>query len=281
MDLITSLTVIDWVAGVSAVMIFGSFSSHLGELMANLWLSSPTLQAFGNNTLVFLKNTEVVWKPVVDTSLVVLRPISAFALTILKPFGPFALAIADSAVRGMVITGILITRAVLTLVRSIQQFMNFTKTMGVDFAHSLQAVATVLKDFTFSFAKIVNWAGYFFFQSVKGVSFVLDSFDQCGQFFYRILFEAHKLTWNDVYNISIPLVVVTSVLGLLIWRFSNKFASKPVALSKKFDDECSIPRRSSRLARKRAMLICKDLDSSMLTTSMFASKESSSRPSNL
>lgn len=257
-------------------MIFGSFSSHLGELLVKLWLSSPALQAFGNNTLVLLKNTEVVWKPVVSTSLIILKPLSAFALAVLKPFGPLALAVADNVVRAMVLFGIVITRAILTVGRSIQQFMNFTKTMGVDFAQSVQAVTLALKDFAVSFATIANWIGFLFFQTMKGVTFVLNSFDQSGTFFYRLMFEAHKLTWTDVYNISIPLMVVTSVLGLFVWRFSNAFSSKPVALSKKFDDECTIPRRSSRLARKRAILICKDLD-----TPMFSREKSSFGTTNL
>jgi len=271
----------DWVAGVSAIMIFGSFSSHLGALLATFWASSPTLQAFGNNTLVFLKNTEVVWKPVLNTSLMVLKPIGALALTILKPFGPLALQVADTLVRGMVLFGIIMTRIVLSVVRGTQHFVNVTKAFGANIVESLQAVTLALKDVTLSLATIVNWIGYLFFHTMKGITFVLDSFDQCGHFFYRLVFEAHKLSWNDVYNISIPFLVVSSILGLALWRLSNRFASKPVALSKKFDDECVIPRRSSRLARKRAFLQCDDLNSTMLATRMFASKEASFGSPNL
>lgn len=257
-------------------MIFGSFSTYLGALVASLWASSPTLQAFGNNTLVLLKSTEVMWRPVLSMSLTILKPIGAFALTILKPFGPLALQVADAFVRGMILFGFLFTHTILTLVKGIQRFMNFAKSMGADFVFSVQTMVSVLKDFTFSFAKIVNWVGYVFFQTMKGITFVLDSFDQCAQFSYRLLFEAHKVSWNDIYNISIPFFVVATIVGLALWRLSNRFASKPVALSKKFDDECVIPRRSSRLQRKRAFLQCGDLDSTML-----ASKEASFRSSNL
>ncbi len=290
MDLISSLSIVDWVAGVSAVMILGTFSSAMVSVFSHLWSSwatNPVVQAVVNNTLVLLKNTEVVWRPVLNTSLVILKPIISFALMILRPFGekaliilkPFGtvgLVVLDKVVKGMVIFGYLTTYFVLSLVQGVRSFMNYTKSIGLDFASAVKSGAFVLKDFTLSLAKIVQWVGYVIYQIAFSVKFVLDSCEQVGTFLHRLVFEAHKVTWNDVYNISIPFLVVGSILAFFVWRVSLKFASKPFAPSKKVDDECFVPRRSSRLARKRALMYCQDLPSAMLS-----SEKSSSTPTNL
>lgn len=279
MDLISSLSIVDLVAGVSLVMVLGTFSSAILLAINNLWSSwsmNPTVQVLVNNTLVLLKNTEVVWRPVLNTSLVVLKPILSFALMVLKPFGTLGLVVLDKAFKGMVIIGFLTAHFVITFVEGVQSFINYTKSMGLDFATAVKSGAFVLKDFTFSLAKIIQWIGYAVYQIVWSVNYLVDSCEQVGAFLHRLLFEAHKVTWNDVYNISIPFLVVGSILGFFVWRLTQKFASAPVDMSKKCDDECVIPRRSSRIARKRALLTCQDLSSTML-----ASEKSSSRTSYL
>lgn len=284
MDLISSLTVIDWVAGISAVMILSTFSRELLAMASKLWASwssNPTVQVVVNNTLVFLKNTEVMWRPVLNMSLTVLAPLGEKALMILKPFGTMGLVVADAFVRGVVLLGFMTIQLVLTIIDGFHSFLRYTKSMGLDLASSIQTASVVLKDFTLSLVKIVNWIGYAIYKVAFSLSFVLDSFEKCGTFLHRIIFEAHKVSWNDIYNISIPFLVVASILGVAMWRLSTRFASKPIALSKKFDDEYGIPRRSSRLARKRSFLYCQDLNSPMSATKMLASKEPSSTSSNL
>jgi len=269
MDLISSFTIIDWVAGVSAVMILGTFSSNLVSLVSKLWApwaTNPIVQSVVNNTLVFLKDTEVMWRPVLNMSLTILTPLREKALMILTPFGTLGLVVADTFVRGIVLLSLMTFHLVIAFVDGVYQFVNLTKSMGLDVVSSLRTVGSALKDFTVSSAKIINWIGYILYKSVSGLTFVLDSFDQCGHFLHRVLFEAHKLTWNDVYNISIPFLVVVSILSMFVWRMSKRFASTPVDYGKKYDDECVIPRRSSRLARKRALLYCHDLSSPMLTS---------------
>jgi hypothetical protein len=258
-------------------MVLGTFSSAILLAINNLWSSwsmNPTVQVLVNNTLVVLKNTEVVWRPIVNTSLVILKPILYFALMVLKPFGTLGLVVLDKAFKGLVTVGFVTVHIVIGLVEGVQSFMNYTKSMGLDFANAVKSGAFVLKDFTLSLAKIIQWIGYALYQLIFGVRYLIDSCEQVGIFLHRLLFEAHKITWNDVYNISIPFLVVGSILGFFVWRISKKFTSKPVDLSKKYDDEYGIPRRSSRLARKRALLTCQDLSS-------FPSEKSSSHTSYL
>jgi hypothetical protein len=262
MDLIAIPTLTDLVAGVSLSMMIGVLGT---ALMANfqplwaLWSAHHLVQTFVNTTLVVLQNTEVVWKPVVNASLVVLKPIVAFALDVLKPFGPLALSIANSLVKSIVILGITTARIVLSFVRYLQS-------AGINVTLAMQSFAQGTKDFAVSVGKIVQWLGFFVHQAVQGVSFFLESCEQVGQFLHRVLHETNTITWDDVYNISIPFFVVATVVGFFVWRATSGNPSSPY---KKSDDACIMPRRSSRIARKRAMMLCSDAS--------FASEKPSSR----
>jgi hypothetical protein len=275
MDLIAAVTVTDLIAGVSLSMMVGVIGAALVanfQPLWSLWVSNPLVQTVVNTTLVVLQNTELVWKPVLNASLVIIKPIAAFALQVLKPFGPLALVLADNVVKGMVILGFMTTRLVLSTVRTIHSFVTYMQSLGVNATHAIQSFVQGTTILAVSLVKIIHWVGYVLFQLVHGVSFLLESCEQVGTFLHRVVFESHKVTWNDVYNISIPFVVVAAMMGLIVWR-SGALQRKPQALNKKIDDECNMPRRSSRIARKRAMMLCSD--------SSFASEKPSSRAANL
>ena len=261
MDLVSSLTVVDLVAGVSFALILNTFSTQILTVVHSFLRAAfavPVIEALYNNSLVVLKNTELVWKPVVSTALIVLKPILSYALMILKPLGPMAVIVLDNAAKAMVIFGYMTAHTVLTVYKGIYNVVNFTHSMGVSITTSVQNSLIVMKDFSFSLAKIVKWIGYLAYQVVYGTSWLIDSCEQVGIFLRRMVFEAHTITWQDVYNISIPFAVVGAIVGYLAWRVYRTHFYKPSAPQKKVDEEIFVPRRSSRLARKRAFLYCSE-----------------------
>ena len=275
MDLITGITITDLIAGVSLSMMIGVLGTALAANLQHLWSSwnsNPIVQSIVNTTLVVLETTEVVWKPVVNTSLVLVKPIVSFALQVLKPLGPLAVILADNLVKALVILGFMITNAVIIVSRTIHSFVSFLQSAGLNVTSALQTFAHGTKEFASAISKIVYWAGYFLYEVVYSVSYLIDSCEQVGLFLYRIFFESHKVTWNDVYNISIPFFVVAALVSIVVWRATKGFR-KPYAPEKKNDEECYMPRRSSRIARKRAMLLCSDFP--------LASEKPSSRTANL
>lgn len=275
MDLITGITITDLIAGISLSMMVGVVGTALVANFQQLWLlwsSNPIVQTVVNTTLVVLENTEVVWKPVVNASLVVLKPIAAFALMVLKPFGPLVLVLADNLVRGMVIVGFMTAHIVLYTVRMVHSFMIYMQSVGMNATYAVQSFVQGTTSLAVALAKIVNWIGFIVYEVVYGAGFLLDSCEQVGTFLRRMLFEGHKITWNDLYNISIPFVVVATMVGIVLWR-SGIFQGKPQAPNKKTDEECLMPRRSSRIARKRAIMLCSD--------AAFASEKPSFRTPNL
>ena len=271
MDLIASITFTDLIAGVSLSMMIGVLGTALMTNFQPLWLawmSNPLVLTAVNTTLVVLQKTELVWKPFLDASLVIMKPIATFALQVLKPFGPLALIVADNIVRGLVILGFMTTHLVLYTVSTLHTFVNYMQSLGMNTTLALQSFVQGTTSLAVSLAKIFHWIGYVLYEVVYGAGFVIDSCEQVGLFLRRIVFEGHAVTWNDIYNISIPFVVVAVMVGFVLWR-SGILQRKPYAPEKKNDDECIIPRRSSRIARKRAMLLCSDAS--------FASEKPSSR----
>jgi hypothetical protein len=272
MDLIASFTFTDLVAGVSLSMLIGVIGT---ALVANfqqvwaLWASNPIVQTLVNTTLVVLENTEVVWKPALNASLVVIKPIAAFALMVLKPFGPLALVLADNLVKGLVVLGFVTAHVVILVASTIRSFLQFVQSTGLNVSSAFQSFAEGTKDFVLSLATVVKALGKVTVSLVHITGFIVGSFERVGSFLYQFLFAPTSVTWNDFVNLSIPFAVVLSVVSLLVWRST----SKNTVPQKKIDEECVMPRRSSRIARKRAMMLCSD--------SSFASEKPSLRPANL
>jgi hypothetical protein len=196
----------------------------------------------------------------------------SFALQVLKPLGPLAVILADNIVKALVIVGFMIAHAVIVVSRAIQSLVSFLQSAGLNVTSAFQSFAHGTKEFAFAISKIVYWVGFLLYEVVYSVGYLVDSCEQVGLFLYRILFETHKVTWNDVYNISIPFFVVAALVGIVVWRAMRNF-EKPHAPEKKIDEECFMPRRSSRIARQRAIMLCSD--------AAFASEKPSLRSSNL
>lgn len=107
------------------------------------------------------------------------------------------------------------------------------------------------KDFAVSLGTVTKALASLFVNAVHAFSYVVKSFEDVNVFLYRALFESHTVSWNDIYNISVPFLVVLSILGYLTYKANRLFS---FSSSTKTDEEPFIPRRSSRLAKKRAML---------------------------
>lgn len=205
--------------------------------------SNPYTQALVNTTLVLLESTKEVWKPVVDISLI-----------ILKPFGPLAVLILDAAVRAMVIFGYM----TVTTVRKVASYANSTvmliRESGISVGTAISNAVENLKDVAVSLGTLSKALASLTVRLIKAASFVVNSFDHVSDFLYRSLFQTGTVTWEDIVDVAVPFVVVTCILGFFAWRFSRLFVSpvKPV----EFEEPCKpiTPRRSLRLARKRAFL---------------------------
>ncbi len=205
------------------------FFVMMGSVMTNMLMTyteTPLVQAFVNATSVILKNTEVVWRPAVNLMLMLLGPFKGVLVATLR--GVF---------KGLVL-------AVLHLVSFVQTLVNATSSF---------ALAT--KEFALSLTTVVKALTNLFVSTVHGVSYVIQSFQDVNLFLYRALFESHTVSWDDLYNISVPFVVVLTVLGYLTYRANRSLRTEV----KKIEEEPFVPRRSSRIAKKRAMLLSADL----------------------
>jgi hypothetical protein len=260
MDLISPL---DIVAGVSAMMLVGVFSRSLVALFAKLWtlaMTSPIVQSLMNTTLVALKATEDVWRPVLNSTAVLLKPIASMTLQLLNPVGSSALVILDQVAKGLVILGYVTTVVLLDIARGLRKVFSWLQGTGISIQAAVGNAAMALKDLATSMVTLTKAAGYIASRVLYGATYVVDSFDRVGTFLHTVLFESHKLTWDDLYTVSIPFLVVSCIVAYCLMRTYRSFACfRPTVSDKKSMFDIVAPRRSSRLARKRAMLSSDDL----------------------
>lgn len=239
MDLMLSVNTI------SAIVIFSAIMKML--------TSNPVTQALLNTTLVFLENTKEVWKPVVD--------VAAF---VTKPLAPLVLLVLDTAVKAMVVFGYM----TVTTVRKVASYANMTlifiKESGMSVGTAITNAVDNVKDVVVSLGTLSKALASLTVRMIKAASYVVNSFEQVSDFFYRSLFETSSVTYQDMVDVALPFVLVSCIMGLLAWRFSRLFVStskpNPIIL----EEPCK-PRRSARLAeqlsrlnRKRAMMSCTD-----------------------
>jgi hypothetical protein len=264
MDLISSISVTDVVLGTSLLMMLGTFGSSIALVLQNFWqtlLLNPAVGTLMNSTLVLLKNTEVVWKPVVETSLVVVKPILSFALMVVEPLGPLGLVLAETAAKALLFV-------FYGTVYVVVQTISFVQSAGMNMTVAMDSLVSGTKDFVVSLGTVMKGFGKILLSFLHTTSYIVKSFESVATFGYRVLFETHQVTWDDVYSVSIPLCIVGCIVGYVLWRASALcFREKPSAP----ETNCSIPRRSSRIARKRAMMYCSDNSSTLATEKTFAS----------
>lgn len=234
---------------------FGMMLGVVGTSLMKFYSSHPLIEAAVNTTLVFLENTKEVWKPVVD-----------FSLVFLKPFGPLVVLVLDATVRAMVLFGYM----TVVTVRKVASYANSTvmllKQSGISLGTAMSNAVENVKDVVVSLGTLSKALASLTVKVVKGLSFVVNSFDHVSEFLYRSLFETSSVTWQDMVDVAVPFAVVTCIVGLLAWRFTRLFTPKrPVV---EFEEPCKPfePRRSARLieqsnrlARKRAMLSSCDM----------------------
>ena len=246
MDLITSISVLDILAGTSLAIM-------LAPLVKMLWLSwsaNPTVQAVVNTTLVFLNNTKEVWQPVVHATALVVKPIVSFALAFVQPLGPLAVVVVKAIGKALVLFLLTTAHTIVTIYKGIQQY-------GGSVVNATESFFQATKDFAVSLGTVLRGVSMFVVNAVHALSFVFRSVESVASVFYRALFQSHTLTWDDLYSMFIPFLVVGSIVLFMKWKKSGK----PKAEKK--EEEIEFPRRSSRLARKRAMLCSEDLSSTL------------------
>lgn len=243
MSLIPTLSFLEVLAAIPLVVVLGPLVLSLVQgLMAN-----PVVNAAVNATLVVLKSTEVVWRPIWTMSLVAFKQVFA-ALVYIAPM-----------VKAVVMT---IVNATVNAVRTAQQ-------MGVSFSSAFPTLMLRIKELGEALLVIARTLGVAAYYAVKGLSLLLGSFEKVFVFGKQLLFEAHLLSAHDLYNVMLPLAIVFVTSAVLYWL------RKAPSVGGETCEKTFQPRRSSRLARKRAMLYAQDLDLSP------ACKKSSAAAANL
>jgi hypothetical protein len=229
MSLIPSLSFLELVAAVPLVMVLGPlFLSALQNILSN-----PLVASAINTISLVLNTTEIVWRPVWNASLMVSKQILSGYL-VLAPI-----------LKSLILSGVNTT---LTLVRTAQA-------MGVSFTTAFPIVMIRIKEVGEAFLVIGRSLGLAVYYVTKGVALLLGSVETLFLFGKQLLFEAHLMTADDFYNVMLPFAIVLSTIATLYWI---RKTPQPVQTRGAFQ-----PRRSSRLARKRAFLCAQDVSDAL------------------
>jgi hypothetical protein len=241
LDILATAVVLSWSAPFLAPLV----------LAFERWMNVPIV----NTTLVFFEKNKDVFIPISDLGKQLAFAMYSTAIAILKP-AVKALVVILRIVKPYILFAANITRIT---IHRVQQ-------TGMSFTAAIQSMSEKLWDFGSSLAVVVKGFAYMVAYLTKGLSMVFNSFEHVSSLGYRILFHTNQVTWNEVSSAFIPLVVVTAVLASLYWMKRDK--ATPVA-----QQATGVPRRSSRLARKRALFSCGDF-----SVSAFPSEKPSATP---
>jgi hypothetical protein len=244
LDILATAVVLSWSAPLLAPLV----------LAFERWMNVPIV----NTTLVFFEKNKDVFIPISDLGKQLAFAMYSTAIAILKP-AVKALVVILRFLKPYVLFAANMTR---TTLRQVQE-------AGLSFSLAVKSMSEKLWDFGSSLAVVVKGLAQVLASMMKGLSLVFNSFENVSSVGYRILFHTNQVTWNEVSSAFIPLVVVTAVLAFLYWMKRDK--TTPVA-----QQATGIPRRSSRLARKRALFSCGDF-----SVSAFPSEKPSATPTNL
>jgi hypothetical protein len=225
--------------------------STIGVLLA-FWMENPTIQSILNTTSVVLKNTEVVWRPAVNV-----------ALSVLKPLMPLVLLVGKTVVKAVILAMQMMTTAFVA-------FSEFTQSLGLNITQTGRMVLYGAKDLLSSLYTVTKALAFLIANTLSGISYVIDSFEMVGIFMRKVLFESHSVTWQDVMDIALPFAIVGILMTFVMYRAYAKFV-KSEGSSKDAEYVC-IPRRSSRIARKRALLLCTDASDATLAREKASAK---------
>ena len=217
MSLIPSLSFLELAALVPSIIVLAPFVLPTLEAL----MSNPLVSAAVNTTLVVLKTTEGVWRPAYNAT-----------------------------VKAVVFLAPILKSLIVTTVNATIAFFKTAQSMGVSFTTAFPTVMVRIKELGEALVVIARTLGLTVYYMVKGLGFILGSVEYVLGFGKQILFEAHLLTAQDLYNVMLPFAVVLTTVMMVYW-----LRKTPQPLM-----ETPMPvRRSSRLARKRAMLYAQDL----------------------
>jgi hypothetical protein len=267
MDLISSFSVFDLIAAATAFLT-GTF---LATAFWSTLYSNPLLNQTIETTLVFLNNTKEVWEPVVAA----LEPLRSMLVSLT----PYAKELMKATFKAALVLLVPISKALLVVLRTVWPLVVFVwnstrvafgkmQSMGLSVSAALATLAENAKEIGRATWTLTKSLGSLLYYVSMGVSYIVNSVEDVGNFLSRAFFQPQSLTWQDASDIAMPFLVVSTLFALLI-RFNWK-ATEPKA------PEAKPLRRSERIARKRSFLMSSD------TGSLFAScKKSSTRSTNL
>jgi hypothetical protein len=230
MSLIPSLSFLELVAAVPLVMVLGPF---LVSALQSI-LSNPLVCSALNTISVVLNTTEIVWRPAWNASVLVSRQVLS-GFVVLAPL-----------IKSLVLSGVNTT---ITLVRNAQA-------MGVSFAVAFPTVMIRMKEIGEALLVIARSIGVVMYYVTKSTALVLGSLEHVFTFSKQLLFEAHLMTAEDVYNVMLPFTIVLSTIATLYWLRKTPMPQTTQTFQ---------PRRSSRLARKRTFLYAQDVSDALPT----------------
>ena len=229
MDLIPAFTLFNVLASIPLVMMLVPLiKSALEILMAN-----PLARAVFNTTLVVLESTELVWRPALKLSLAVIKTFYNALVLVLPQVKALVLNFINTTMAG---------------IKKMQE-------MGVNVSQTLGAVLDRMGEFGDALIVLARGLTKLTFYLVRMMGSVVSAFEDVFAFGKKMMFEPNVLTMNDLYNIILPICIVASCISFLLWLKSSPKSSKSVAVYQ--------PRRSSRIARKRAMILTQDLSESL------------------
>lgn len=216
--------------------------------MLKPFMDHPVVTAVMNTSLVILENTKAVWKPVVAGGLVVLRKIVGL------------LRVVFPTVKALIVMLVNATAFLVQKAQSLGMSLSTAFTTVLERFEEVGEAIVIL-------ARAVAKTGFYF---LKSVSLVVTSFESVIGFAQQLVFAPSTITWNDLYNIMLPFAICFCMIALAYYRFRPSKA--PVCR----EVEVAPLRRSSRIARKRAMLLCDDMSDAFLP-----SKKNATTASNL
>ena len=129
--------------------------------------------------------------------------------------------------------------------------------MGVSLTTAFPSILVRLGEVGEALVVVARALGNVLYYGIRALSLVVGSAEKVFVFGKHLLFEAHLLSFDDFMNITFPFFVVLSTVAFLYWL---RKTPQPSAVK---NAEPFQPRRSSRLARKRAMLYASDMSDAL------------------
>ena len=228
MDLIPTLSIMNILAGLPLVIILMPFLKTLVLSVMN----NPVVAAVYNTSLIVLESTELVWRPALQLSLILVKAMIN------------ALAVIIPQVKAAIRTAYNVTMPIL---RKIQA-------MGISMSHTISVIIDRMVELGDALIVLARGLSKAAFYALKGISAIVSSFETLATIGKKMVFAPQQITMQELSAALLPFLIVCSVITFVAWWRMTP-AQKTVTTFQ--------PRRSSRLARKRAMLYTMDLSDAL------------------